>query len=77
PSDEALFQELRAKRREIADAEHVAAFIVLHDKTLRELAARRPATLNELTCIPGMGAAKIAKYGQAFVDVITAFVEPP
>jgi ATP-dependent DNA helicase RecQ len=77
PSDEALFQELRAKRREIADAEHVAAFIVLHDKTLRELAARRPATLDDVISIPGMGAAKIAKYGQAFVDVITAFVEPP
>ena len=75
-SDETLFQELRAQRRVIADAEQVPAFIVLHDKTLRELATTRPTTLEQLPRIPGMGATKIAKYGQAFLDVIRAFGNP-
>ena len=49
--DEALYDRLRALRREIAAERGVAAFVILHDSTLRELASVRPATLEDLRSI--------------------------
>ncbi|MGO9605129.1 MAG: DNA helicase RecQ [Candidatus Binataceae bacterium] len=70
--DEAVFEKLRALRREIAAERGVAAFVVLHDATLRELARVRPATLEELRGIRGMGEKKLADFGPRLIECIAA-----
>ncbi|MEX0891064.1 MAG: ATP-dependent DNA helicase RecQ [Gemmatimonadota bacterium] len=68
--DEALFHTLRALRKALADAEGKPAYIVFSDKVLREMAARRPATPAELLQVPGVGPAKLERYGQAFLEAL-------
>jgi ATP-dependent DNA helicase RecQ len=68
--DPELFELLRALRREIADKENVPAYIVFSDAVLRALAERLPQTPNELLQVPGIGPAKLARYGQAFLDLL-------
>jgi ATP-dependent DNA helicase RecQ len=68
--DEALFQRLRSLRKEIADREDVPAYIVFSDRVLRDMAARRPATLAALLDVPGVGPAKLERYGRAFLGVL-------
>ena len=70
PADEALFQRLRALRKRLADAEGVPAYIVFNDAVLRGMAARVPRTLDELLEVPGVGPAKLQRYGQAFLDAL-------
>ncbi len=70
PCDEALFERLRKLRRKLADERGVAAFIVFSDVTLREIAARKPVTLEEFSAIPGVGARKLAEFGRAFVELV-------
>jgi ATP-dependent DNA helicase RecQ len=68
--DEALFESLRKLRREIAAERGVAAFVVLHDATLRELASVKPTTIEELRGIRGMGEKKIIDFGARIVECI-------
>ncbi len=62
------FERLRAVRKRLADAEGVPAYIVFGDAALREMAARRPRDLDELLTVPGVGPAKLARYGDAFLE---------
>ncbi len=74
-SDEAespLFAALRAKRRAIAAAAGMPPYVIFHDSTLREMAALRPSSLSAMAEVPGVGAAKLERYGPAFLEVITA-----
>jgi ATP-dependent DNA helicase RecQ len=70
-AEDALFDELRALRREIADREHVPAYVIFHDATLREMAALRPRTMDELLDINGVGERKLEKYGSAFLRALS------
>lgn len=70
--DAALFQALRARRLELARAEHVPPYVVASDRTLHEIAELRPRSLSDLEGIYGIGAAKAARYGDAFIDVVRA-----
>ena len=70
--DEALFESLRALRHEIAAERGVAAFVILHDTTLRDLARLRPATLEALRVIRGLGEKKIADFGARLIERIAA-----
>jgi ATP-dependent DNA helicase RecQ len=72
--DPALFERLREWRSQVARRQGVAAFVVFHDRTLNELAARRPADLLELEAIPGIGRSKLDRYGQALLDIIAASI---
>jgi ATP-dependent DNA helicase RecQ len=69
-ADHALFEKLRAKRMELAKAQGVPPYVIFHDKTLAEMAARSPRSFVELAAIPGIGAAKLGRYGEAFLKVI-------
>jgi ATP-dependent DNA helicase RecQ len=71
-ADEALFQALRTLRKALADAEEVPAYIVFSDKVLREMVARRPTTPDELLDVPGVGPAKLARYGERFLEALRA-----
>ncbi len=70
PEIEAIFQKLRGLRKELADRQGVPAYIVFSDKVLREMAARRPGTPAQLLDVPGVGPAKLERYGQAFLDAL-------
>jgi ATP-dependent DNA helicase RecQ len=69
PATEELFQQLRALRREIADRDGVPAFVVFSDATLRDMAARRPATRAAMLDVSGIGEVKLERYGDAFLAV--------
>ena len=68
-----LFQQLKVVRRQLAAEENVAAYIVLSDATLLELATYLPHTLDEFNKISGFGQVKIEKYGKPFADVVAAY----
>jgi ATP-dependent DNA helicase RecQ len=69
PGD-ALFERLRSLRKQLADAQGLPPYVIFHDATLREMAARRPRTLSEFAGIRGVGQGKLARYGQQFIAVL-------
>ena len=68
--DERLFQRLRALRKQLADEYHVLPYIVFSDATLRAMVRRRPANVEELLEVSGVGRAKLQRYGDAFLEEI-------
>ncbi|MFO0963098.1 MAG: RecQ family ATP-dependent DNA helicase [Phycisphaerales bacterium] len=70
--DTALFERLRALRREIAAERGSPPYLIFSDATLHELAAARPTTLAEFARIKGVGAKKLAEFGERFVAAISA-----
>ncbi|WP_108260257.1 DNA helicase RecQ [Mangrovicoccus ximenensis] len=68
--DAPLFSALKSKRSALAAAQNLPAYMVFNDKTLAEMAETRPATLDEMARINGVGAKKLESYGAAFLEVI-------
>jgi ATP-dependent DNA helicase RecQ len=68
--DAALFERLRAVRRTLAEAEGVPAYIVFSDAVLARMAAERPTDESGLLAVSGVGPAKLARYGAAFLRVL-------
>ncbi len=71
-ADEALLARLRDLRRQIARDDAVPAYVVFTDRTLGEMAVRRPRHETALGSIRGVGPAKLEKYGARFLAVICA-----
>ncbi|MGR3700234.1 MAG: DNA helicase RecQ, partial [Roseovarius sp.] len=69
--DAPLLSALKAKRRALAEAAGVPAYIVFNDRTLIEMAETRPETLDQMARISGVGAKKLERYGAEFLEVIT------
>ena len=69
-ADAAIFERLRALRRSLADAEGVPAYIVFSDAVLTRMAATRPTDDAGLLAVPGIGPAKLARYGAAFLRAL-------
>ena len=65
-----LFDKLRTLRLEIAREEHVPPYIIFNDKTLIDMAAKAPASREEMLDVSGVGEHKYAKYGERFLAVI-------
>ena len=72
PDDEALFQRLRAARLALAREQGLAPYVIFHDSTLVEMVRRRPRARHELARLPGVGEAKLERYGSQFLAVIAA-----
>ncbi|MBP0615504.1 DNA helicase RecQ [Jiella mangrovi] len=68
--DRDLFQALRQTRMELAREQNVPPYVIFHDKTLIALAASRPTSRGEMAKVPGVGQAKLDRYGDAFLEVI-------
>jgi ATP-dependent DNA helicase RecQ len=68
--DAPLLSALKAKRRALAEAASVPAYIIFTDRSLVEMAERRPQTLDEMAGISGVGAKKLERYGRDFLEVI-------
>ncbi|HEX7880211.1 MAG TPA: ATP-dependent DNA helicase RecQ [Candidatus Eisenbacteria bacterium] len=71
-ADPELFESLRALRRRIADQENVPAYIVFSDAVLTALSDRKPKTPDEMLTVPGVGPAKLARYGREFLELINS-----
>src|SRR5207342_593806 len=74
--DPELFDVLREVRLRLARERGVPPYVIFHDTTLRDMADRRPATLDDLHEIYGVGARKAADFGDAFLDAIRTFRRP-
>jgi ATP-dependent DNA helicase RecQ len=69
--DAPLLSALKAKRRALAEAAKVPAYIIFNDKTLIDMAEKRPGNLDAMAGITGVGATKLERYGAMFLEVIT------
>ncbi|PKP75515.1 MAG: DNA helicase RecQ [Alphaproteobacteria bacterium HGW-Alphaproteobacteria-6] len=74
--DAPLLSALKAKRRALAEAARVPAYVIFTDRTLIEMAERRPATLDQMAGISGVGAKKLENFGATFLTVITGATDP-
>ncbi|AFU04777.1 DNA helicase RecQ [Nocardia brasiliensis] len=70
PTDVPVFERLREWRAATAKEQGVPAYVVFHDATLREIAARKPSSLAELGTVGGVGENKLAKYGEGVLEVL-------
>jgi ATP-dependent DNA helicase RecQ len=73
PSDDALYAALRSWRSRAAKAQGVPPYVIFHDKTLAEVAAARPGSRAALERIAGVGESKLARYGEAVLEVVRGF----
>jgi ATP-dependent DNA helicase RecQ len=73
--DSVLFEILRKMRKEFADAAHVPPYVIFSDKTLIEMAAYYPTSVDSMEKIFGVGSRKLARYGQAFIEVIAEYCD--
>jgi ATP-dependent DNA helicase RecQ len=69
-----MFEVLRRLRRDIASAEGVPPYVVFSDKTLLAMCEAPPSCEEEFLSVPGVGRAKLEKYGARFLDAIDAWV---
>lgn len=74
--DASLLSALKAKRRALAEAAGVPAYVIFADRTLIEMAEKRPTNLDEMMGITGVGAKKLESYGKGFLAVITGAASP-
>jgi ATP-dependent DNA helicase RecQ len=71
----ALFALLRARRKELADAAAVPPYVIFSDRTLIEMAAYYPQSLQRLLEISGVGQVKARQYGESFLEILVPFCE--
>ncbi len=70
-----LFEHLREVRRALATEREVPAFVIFSDKTLRDMARIRPASRKTFKLVHGIGAAKLEKFGELFLQEIHTFAK--
>jgi ATP-dependent DNA helicase RecQ len=70
PADDMLWHALKALRLELAREQGVPPYVIFHDATLMEMVRERPTDLDELGTLQGVGARKLERYGEYFLDVI-------
>ncbi|MEZ4388855.1 MAG: DNA helicase RecQ [Candidatus Krumholzibacteriia bacterium] len=67
---EALYERLRVRRKELADAQGVPPYVIFHDKTLAAMALHRPTSDEAFLRLSGVGQAKLERYGAAFMELM-------
>lgn len=75
PEDQELYATLVRWRRSVAEAADKKAFTVFVDATLREISIEKPTTLSELGRIKGVGATKLALWGEAVIGIVKASMQ--
>ena len=70
-----LFERLRLLRRELARKEGIPPYVVFSDKTLEEMAAKRPLLDADMMEISGVGEKKLKRYGNIFMDQILQYIK--
>lgn len=74
-SDSALFNLLKSLRSKLASAHHVPAYIIFTDASMKDMCRKLPRTIEEFLDVSGVGDTKAKKYGKAFTEVISEYVE--
>lgn len=75
--DSALWEKLRETRMDIAKEQGIPAYVIFHDATLMEMMEKRPASLEAMARISGVGEAKLEKYGEIFLKAINSLNSEP
>lgn len=70
-----LFEALREWRRDRANEQGVPPYVIFHDSTLREVAARKPSSLSALSGIEGIGDTKLERHGESLLDALAKAME--
>lgn len=73
PSEQKLFEKLRWWRMEIAREQNIPAYVIFQDSTLREIALAKPATVDELKQISGIGDKRLTQWGEDIVRLVREF----
>ena len=76
PATLPLFDALRAWRRSEAATQAVPPYIIFSDRTLAEIARKRPQSLAALSNVSGVGEAKLEHYGAAVIDIVRGAPDP-
>jgi ATP-dependent DNA helicase RecQ len=74
--DQVLYEALREKRLAIAKEQDVPAFVIFSDKTLVEMARKRPRTESSFLAINGVAESKLKRYGETFIELIKKYPLP-
>jgi len=69
-----LFEGLRQLRLEISKEKKVPPYVIFHDRTLKEIAAKQPVSIEEMVGLYGVGEIKLKKFGQIFVDFMIQYI---
>ncbi len=72
PEAAPVFERLRAWRAGVAKEQGLPAYVIFHDKTLRQIATQRPATLSALGTVDGVGQAKLERYGEQVLEALAS-----
>ena len=72
PEVQSLFETLRAWRTAEAKAQRIPPYVIFHDTVLRDIAAVRPASIEELGQVKGVGTSKLQRYGAAVLAILGA-----
>ncbi len=72
PEAAAVFERLRAWRAGVAKEQGLPAYVIFHDKTLRQIATQKPASLSALGTVDGVGQAKLERYGEQVLETLAA-----
>jgi DNA helicase-2/ATP-dependent DNA helicase PcrA len=70
--DSPTYQALKRWRLQRSKADEIPAYVVFHNSTLAEIAERRPSTIAELASVPGVGPAKLERYGPEVLDALAS-----
>jgi ATP-dependent DNA helicase RecQ len=73
PAQAALFERLRELRKRLANEQGLPPYVIFHDATLREMARLQPLTLDQFANLPGVGQAKLARYGESFINALRQY----
>jgi ATP-dependent DNA helicase RecQ len=65
-----LFERLRALRKRLAEESGLPPYVIFHDSTLRKMAEHKPLDLDQFAALPGVGRAKLDRYGPQFIAVV-------
>jgi ATP-dependent DNA helicase RecQ len=71
-TDITLWQTLRDTRQRLASEHNVPPYVIFHDSTLKQMLTDRPTSADQLLEISGVGQAKLARYGEEFLEVLRA-----
>lgn len=69
-ADRSLWEALRECRKQLAEDNGVPPYVIFHDATLMAMMEERPQTLSQMSHISGVGAAKLDRFGSAFLEVL-------
>jgi len=73
--DGVLFDRLRKRRKELADAAHVPPYMIFSDRSLADMAANTPRTREAMLAVNGVGEVKLKHYGEAFMEIIRQYCQ--